>query len=270
MKRENQMIVYETFMEWLERIAPPELAEEWDHSGIQIHCRAKSIERVLICLDVTEATILEAKEQRADMIISHHPFIFDGIYSLDISDPMGNKIQQLIKSNISVYSAHMTYDKSNTGNTVQMATRLGLSGFPLSGRASGEDQDFSVLVAELKQPILLDQLVQKVRDGLSLTENEIRIVDAKQEPIFKIGLCAGSGGDYVQQMIDEKCQVFITGDVKYHLALEAKESGITLIDPGHFGSEKFFAQDVAQQLSALAGSKVEIVVSKFDQNPFTV
>jgi GTP cyclohydrolase I len=270
MKRGNQMIAYETFMEWLERIAPPELAEEWDHSGIQIHCRAESIERVLICLDVTEATILEAQERRVDMIISHHPFIFDGIYSLDIADPMGKKIQKLINSNISVYSAHMTYDKSNSGNTVQMARRLGLSGFPLKGKASGEDQDFRVLIAELVQPILLDQLVQKVREGLLLNENEIRIVEANHEPIVKVGLCAGSGGDYLQPMIDEKCQVFITGDVKYHLALEAKESGITLIDPGHFGSEKFFAQDVAQQLLALSGSKVEILVSKSDQNPFTV
>jgi len=218
---------------------------------------------------VTEAIIREAKALRVDMIISHHPFIFDGIYSLDIADPMGRKIQELIKSNISVYAAHMTYDKSNNGNTVQMARRLGLFGFPLSGKASGEDQDFSVLLAQLKEPMALNQLVETVRAGLELEANAIRLVIANQQPINKVGLCAGSGGDYLPQMIEENCQVFITGDVKYHLALEAKESGITLIDPGHFGSEKFFASDFAKQLSTLAGSEVEIFVSKYDQNPFT-
>ena len=263
------MIDYETFMEWVERIAPPELAEEWDHSGIQIHCGEDKIDRVLLCLDATDAIIREAKELEVDMIVSHHPFIFDGIYSLDINDSMGQKIQNLIKSNISLYSAHMTYDKSNTGNTVQMARRLGLSGFPLSGKASGEDQDFSVLVAQLKAPLELEQLVETVREGLGLNANEIRLVISNEQPINKVGMCAGSGGDYLQQLIEENCQVFITGDVKYHLAMDAKESGITLIDPGHFGSEKFFATDFAKQLSALAGSEVEIFVSKFDQNPFT-
>jgi len=263
------MIDYETFMEWVERIAPPELAEEWDHSGIQIHCGVDPVRRVLLCLDITDAVISEAKEVAVDMIISHHPFIFDGIYSLDITDPIGKKIQELIKSNISVYSAHMTYDKSNTGNTVHMARRLGIPGFPLSGKASGEDEDFSVLVATLKEPLLLEKLVVTIREGLELNDNEIRLVIANQQPISKVGLCAGSGGDYLQQMIEEGCQVFITGDVKYHLALSAKEAGITLIDPGHFGTEKFFAPDFAKQLSAFAGSKVEILVTKFDQNPFT-
>jgi len=263
------MIDYETFIEWLERIASPKLAEEWDHSGIQIHCGEGTIDRALLCLDVTEDTIHEAKKLGVDIIVSHHPFIFDGIYSLDNLDPMGRKIQELLSANISLYSAHMTYDKSNSGNTVQMARRLGLSGFPLSGKASGEDQDFSVLVATLKEPLKLEQLVDTVRDGLELETNEVRVVVANQLPIHKVGLCAGSGGDFLQQIIEEKCQVFITGDVKYHLAMDARESGLSLIDPGHFGTEKFFAADLAKQLSALAGTKVEIFVSKFDQNPFT-
>lgn len=264
------MMKYETFMDIVEKIAPPKLAEEWDHSGIQIHCENQGIGRVLLCLDVTKATIKEAKELQVDMIISHHPFIFDGIYSLDATDPMGMKIQELIKNNISVYVAHTTYDKSNGGNTVMMGKRLGLMGFPLKGKASGEDQDFSVLVAETTVPLALDQLIERVRAGLDLTSNEIRLVNGNQNPIRKIGLCAGSGGEYLKQMIDEKCQVYITGDVKYHMAVEAQEAGITLLDPGHFGSEKFFAQDFAKQLSVLAGSEVEIFVSNFDLNPYVV
>ena len=260
---------YETFIKWVERIAPPQLSEEWDHSGIQIYCGTTTIRRVLVCLDITDAVIGEAKNLKVDMIISHHPFIFDGIYSLDITTPMGNKIQELVKSNISVYSAHMTYDKSNTGNTVQMACRLGLSGFPLSGKASGEDEDFSVLVAQLKEPTKLNQLVEQVRAALELKANEIRLVNANEEPIMKIGLCAGSGGDYLQQIIEEQCQVFITGDVKYHLAMEAKASGISLIDPGHFGTEKFFATDFTKQLLAIIGSEIEVYISTVDINPFT-
>jgi GTP cyclohydrolase I len=270
MKRGNPMMKYKIFMGIVEKIAPPKLAEEWDHSGIQIHCENQGIERVLLCLDVTKATIKEAQELNVDMIISHHPFIFDGIYSLDVTDPMGMKIQELVKSNISVYAAHTTYDKSNGGNTVMMGKRLGLLGYPLSGKASGEDQDFSVLIAEPKNPLELDELIERVRTGLDLASNEIRLVESHQENIRRIGLCAGSGGEYLKQMIGEKCQVYITGDVKYHMAVEARESGIILLDPGHFGSEKFFAQDFAKQLSTLVGPEVKIVVSKFDVNPFAL
>jgi len=260
---------FETFLTHVERIAPPELAEEWDHSGIQIYGGADEINRVLVCLDVTDAVISEAVNERIDLIISHHPFIFDGIYSLDVSEPMGKKIHDLILSNISVYSAHMTYDKGNGGNTVQMARRLGLIGFPLPGRASGEDEDFSVLVTKLEQSIPLNQLISTVQHGLNLSPSEIRLVHGNEEPIIKIGLCAGSGGDYLQQIIDEKCQVYITGDVKYHLAMEAKDAGITLIDPGHFGTEKFFAADFASQLSAYAGPDVTIIQTTNDKNPFS-
>lgn len=260
---------YETFIESVERIASPELAEEWDHSGIQIHCCGGPIERVLLCLDVTAAVISEAEVLGADMIISHHPFLFEKLFSLDVTEPMGKKIQDLVKANISVYSAHMTYDKSNNGNTVMLARRIGISGYPLRGKALGEDQDFSVLVAQLKEPVSLDKLIEKIREGLALDENEIRIVTGNREPIQKIGICAGSGGEFLQQIVEEKCQVFITGDVKYHLAIDAIEAGITLIDPGHFGSEKFFACDFAEQLSAIVGSEVQICISKYDINPFT-
>lgn len=261
---------FEALMSLLERIAPPDLAEEWDHSGIQIYSGNEQIERVLVCLDVTDQVIREAKEKKVDLIVSHHPFIFDGVYSLDVTDPMGKKIHDVIQSSISVYSAHMTYDKSNNGNTVQMAKRLGLRGFPLPGKASGEDQDFSVLVADLDEPVALNQLMETVQSGLMLQPGEIRLVRSGDGPIVKIGLCAGSGGDYLRQIIDEDCQVFITGDVKYHLAMEAKDAGISLIDPGHFGTEKFFTADFANQLAALAGSDVTIIQTDKDQNPFSV
>jgi len=259
----------EAFITLVERIAPLSLAEEWDHSGIQISCGTGEIQRVLTCLDVTGEVIAEAQESGADMIVSHHPFIFDGIYSLDANNPMGKKIQDLIRSGISVYSAHMTYDKSNGGNTVQLSKRLGLSGYPLPGKASGEDQDFSVLVATLPKPVLLEELIDQILTGLKIKQSEIRLVQGSQEPIRKIGLCAGGGGDALMQILEQECQVFITGDVKYHLAMEAMESGITLIDAGHFGTEKFFASDFAGQLAAIAGPGVSIVPSRFDKNPFS-
>lgn len=258
----------EAFITLVERIAPISLAEEWDHSGIQISCGSGEIRRVLTCLDVTRDVIAEAQESGADMIVSHHPFIFDGIYSLDANDPMGKKIQDLIRSGISVYSAHMTYDKSNSGNTVQMSKRLGLSGFPLPGKASGEEQDFSVLVATLPKPVQLEDLVKRIITGLNVKQSEIRLVHGSQAPIVKIGLCAGGGGDALTQILAQECQVFITGDVKYHMAMAALESGITLIDAGHFGTEKFFASDFAVQFSTIAGPDVSVVPSKFDNNPF--
>ena len=138
---------------YVEAIAPPALAEDWDNSGIQINCGNKEIKTVLICLDLTMEVLEEAKAIGAELIISHHPLIFEPMKSIDSRNPNQLKIQKLIQSGISVYSAHMTYDKSPVGNTVMLAQRLGLSGIPLERETNGADGDFSALTAKLNPPM---------------------------------------------------------------------------------------------------------------------
>lgn len=64
---------FEKIVEAIERVAPPELAEEWDNSGVQIGFGNQEIKKILFCLDITEDVITEAIEEGCQMIVSHHP-----------------------------------------------------------------------------------------------------------------------------------------------------------------------------------------------------
>ena len=110
-------IEYEKLITVLEEIAPPELTESWDNSGVQIYSGKKYIHCVLLTLEMNQQVIDEAVAMKADMIITHHPLIFGGIDSIDAADKQtGSYIFQLIGHEISVYSAHLTFDNAPKGN----------------------------------------------------------------------------------------------------------------------------------------------------------
>lgn len=252
----------------IETIAPRDLAEDWDNSGVQINCGDKEIRKVLTCLDVSWEVVSEAHALGADLIVSHHPLIFEPMKSIDDQNPNHKKIIALIQAGISVYSAHMTYDKSANGNTVMLAQRLGISGIPLPDKRIGETLDYSVLTANLHPSMELGDLCRLTSERLDVPTHELRLVQGGDAPIEKIALCAGSGGDFLTDIIQEGCTAFITGDVKYHTALAALDAGVSLIDAGHFFTEKHFASDFARCLSLLIGDALEIHISNANHNPF--
>ena len=86
------------------------------------------------------------------------------------------------------------------------------------------------------------------------------------EVVTKVGLCTGAGSDLMELALKEGCQLFVTGDVKYHTAQTAKELGINLLDIGHHGSEKIFVENMANYLRS--NTNLEIVESTENLNPF--
>ena len=84
-----------------------------------------------------------------------------------------------------------------------------------------------------------------------------------------IGWCSGSGGEFIRDAVNEGCDLFITGDVKYHDAMYAMEKEICVLDAGHFGSEKIFVENMADILRyKFKDYDTEIIESLVDINPF--
>jgi len=84
--------------------------------------------------------------------------------------------------------------------------------------------------------------------------------------VKKVGLCSGAGADFIEQAKSAGCDLFITGDLKYHQAQKAKELGINVLDIGHYGSENIFTENMAAYLRN--NTDLEIIESKSDLNPF--
>ncbi|NTW71880.1 MAG: Nif3-like dinuclear metal center hexameric protein, partial [Eubacteriaceae bacterium] len=102
-------------LEIVENIAPAKLAEDWDNIGLLLGGYDSEINRILLVLDVTEDTVEEAVDKKADLIISHHPLFFKPFKNLRWNDSKSILIRKLIKNDISVISAHTNLDSSPEG-----------------------------------------------------------------------------------------------------------------------------------------------------------
>ncbi|WP_373483932.1 Nif3-like dinuclear metal center hexameric protein [Acetobacterium sp.] len=110
----------------IEAHAPEKLAEDWDNVGLQVGSRQQFISRVLLTLDITADVVAEAVNKKADLIIAHHPFIFNGLKTLSTDGEKGQIIAQLIKNEVAVYVAHTNLDKAAKGLNHYLALRMGL------------------------------------------------------------------------------------------------------------------------------------------------
>ncbi|MBI4855659.1 MAG: Nif3-like dinuclear metal center hexameric protein [Acetobacterium woodii] len=110
----------------IEAIAPEKLAEDWDNVGLQVGSRQQLVNKILLTLDISAEVVKEAVTKKADLIIAHHPFIFNGLKTLSSDWEKGQLIEQLIKNDIAVYVAHTNLDKAETGLNYYLAELLGL------------------------------------------------------------------------------------------------------------------------------------------------
>lgn len=256
----------EQMIEVLEEIAPSNTQESWDNSGIQLAVGPMEIQKVLLTLEITDAIIEEAADENPDMIITHHPLIFGGIRTVDYRDVVGSYIVKLLNMGICVYSCHTPFDKLVGGNNDFLADLIGLQN--VSGFQANGDLDMIGRVGTFPKSMTLGAIAKRLAKKLNMERSQIRVVGKGDMPIDKVGICTGAGSDLMELAIENDCQLLITGDVKYHEAQNAKALGIALIDAGHYGTEKSFAENFSKKLKEKIDDKIEIVESNMDIDPF--
>ncbi|MFK5926054.1 MAG: Nif3-like dinuclear metal center hexameric protein [Desulfuromusa sp.] len=111
---------------FLNHLCPPDLAEEWDNVGLQVGDPTVKIDKILVCLDAEEIALQEAYRLGAQLVISHHPLIFNPIKRLSPTDMTGRVLFQAIKQDIAVVSAHTNLDRAADGLNDWLAERLGV------------------------------------------------------------------------------------------------------------------------------------------------
>jgi len=246
----------------MEGIADPGLAAKWDNQGIQVKTGKTEIGSVLVALEISKVVIAEAVEKRADMIITHHPLIFEPVNSIDANNVTGNHIVGLIEAGISVYSAHTNFDEAPGGNNDHIAALLKLENImAFGGEAFGR-------FGEFKDEMSIEEVCSVVKESLSL--KQVTAVGDPEARIKRVGLCAGAGSDMIDRAFALGCHLFITGDVRYHDARKASECGLCLLDAGHFGTEKFFVDNFAARLKAASEGKIRVLVSEVNLDPFII
>ena len=220
-----------TVADAVNRLAPKKLAEDWDNPGLLVGDPNAEVKKIFVCLDVLDDTISRAIDVGAQMIVAHHPLIFRAIKNVRADLPLGKKISRLIQNNLAVFAAHTNLDTAAGGVNDVLAEKLGL----VDVKTFGDDELSMGRIGKLSTPMTAENFARHVKK--SLNAPNVRLVDAGDFAIERVGLCGGAGAEFIAKAKFFGAQAFVTGDVKYHDAQAAVETKIHVVDAGHFATE---------------------------------
>jgi len=254
----------------LNDIAPLRLAESWDNVGLLVGHRSATVERVMTCLTVTPEVVAEAIEQKAQLLVAHHPLPFKPLSRITSDSTTGLMLLNLIAAGVAVYSAHTAFDSAELGINAMWAKMLSLQKIrplePLSDLA--DDGIGAGRYGYLPSPISLDDFATHA--ARLVKAPHFRMVKADRSPsnplASKVAIACGSGGGFVGVAKRHGCDTMVTGEATFHACLEARASGVHLVLVGHYFSERFAMERLAHTLATeLTG--VNVFASTRDVDP---
>lgn len=139
------MVLVSDVLDVLETIAPHRFAVSWDKVGLQVGNRETPVEKAVVSLDRSMGAIHYAMESDAQLLLTHHPLIFDPISTVTSDTYEGRAIQKLIYYGISHICAHTNWDAAPGGINDVLASIFRLQDVRTFGSSSG-GQDFKIVV----------------------------------------------------------------------------------------------------------------------------
>ncbi len=353
------MITVSEIVGKINKLAPPFLAEDWDNIGIQVGNPDMNVNKIGIALDATEKIVNEAIAKDCQLLIVHHPLIFNGIKNVHTGNTTGKIIIQAIQSNLSIITAHTNIDHAEGGlndylsnlfnlyDVKNLSSKPPLKKFvgyipesdfenvrtelfnagagefgnydqvsfftqgegsfrPLEGSkpAKGkqgertevleyrlelivdernldkiisvyykthpyEEPVFDIFQPEQLQGEYLPARIGLLSDNMVLSDfakyvskrlklDYVQFAGNQEKEIEKVAIACGSGADFIKAASRQGADVLVTGDIKYHEAQSALESGIALVNAGHYGTEKVFGNLIKDYLNNSSYSSADI------------
>ena len=237
-------------LQFIETIAPTHLKMDWDNVGLLCGRSDKEVRTILVALDPFPHVCDEAVEVGADLLVTHHPLIFEPLKSVTDQTTIGQSIQKLIANNIAAINAHTNLDCAEGGVNDTLAERLGLTDISVIG----SEHLLRVGSFQSTLPAFLEHVKAK------LNCQGLRYVDGGK-PVCRIAVGGGSCGSALPEVIAAGCDTFVTADVKYNQFWDAKAFGINLIDAGHFQTENPVCGVLAEKLQA-AFPETRVILAK--------
>ncbi len=225
----------------LDELAPPGLAESWDKIGLQVGDPDWPVRQVLLALDITDQSIKDAETLGCQLIICHHPPIFNPLASLRTDIPEQQQLFRLISRRISVIAAHTNLDAAPGGVADSLAEILGLGGpecrpvaaYGRSGR--------------LAEPELLSRLLARIRQTLG--SSGCRINTDQDRLITSLAVFPGSlAEEFIPDLVAAGVEAVVCGEIKHHLGLMLAARGMAAIDAGHDVTERVVLAPLAASL----------------------
>lgn len=221
--------------DYIDSFAPFETAMNFDNAGLLVGNPQADVKKVIVTLDVTSKVINEAVQKEAQLIISHHPVIFNPIKSV-LSDSVPYLAAQ---NNLTIISAHTNLDIARGGVNDTLAEKIGVQ----ADKFFDED---CALLGHL--PIGMDSREFAINIKNQLDCNGLRFTN-RDGKIRNIVVSCGAGGSNIFLAKKLNADAFVTGEIKHHEIIFANENNIAVFDLGHYNSEDIIVEKLAVKLS---------------------
>ena len=244
-KSDPNMTQISEIINYLDETFHPEYQEDYDNSGFLLGDSSEECRGVLVALDLTADVVAEAKACGANLIVTHHPFIFKGIKRITESDTLGSIILNLIRSHIAVYAAHTNLDNLPWGVSGILAEKIGLQHCRILKPFEGNTEVGAGIVGELDAPMPTDSFLLKVKELTGLPT--VRYAGGSGK-VRRVALCGGSGSEFIADALASGADIYLTADLKYHDFQLATDT-MALADIGHYESEQFAKEIISRAIS---------------------
>ena len=208
-------------------------------NGLQVG-NSGDITKLAAAVDMCEATVRMAAEQRADCLLVHHGLFWGGLRPL--VGPAYRRVAALIKGNIALYAAHLPLDRHpDVGNNSVLARLLGV-------KVRGEFGSYH------GAPIGIWGEYSGKRDELSWSLTKTlgsapRLLPFGPERVQRVGIVTGAGGSLIPQAAAAGLDTYITGEGQHWTFFDAEELGINVFYAGHYATETVGVKALAEHLS---------------------
>lgn len=256
------MITVNQVYEAMQAIAPLELAEHWDNPGLLVDCGGQ-MHRVLAALDITPEVVAEAAAKQCEMIVSHHPVIFDPLKKIGPQDvPF-----QLVQAGISAICMHTNLDAAEGGVNEVLAGIFGMQdweGFADGCGRVGEVDPITVPELARKAQAVLGGRCNRPRSGPAV---QVKFADTGRT-VRRLAVISGAGGSMFEDALAVGADCLLTGEANHHAAIDAVRLGLSLVAAGHYATEFPVCAAIADRLRT-AFPELEVRVSGENRDPFT-
>lgn len=254
-------------IEYLEKQSPLKYASSWDNSGFLVGDSNKEIKKIFIALDATDEVIEEAVYQKVDMLLTHHPMIFQGMKRITSDDFIGRRIMQLIQNDIVCYAMHTNFDVKGMADLAAQCMGLHQTEVLEITYQDETGKEGFGRVGKLAAEMTLEECCQLVKDKFQI--DSVKVFGELNQKIQKVAISPGSGKGMILAAIEKEVDVLITGDIDHHDGIDAVARKLNIIDAGHYGIEHIFIPYMKQYIETVLSDKVTVTCARI-QSPFQI
>ena len=207
-----------------------------DYVGLMTGKLPEEVNNILLCLDCDYQILPLIKENKPDLVLTHHPLVYGTRAKVFKHDEKKKTLcQELDDLGVPVYSMHTNFDSGRGGMNDALTEALGLINV-----YQPAEKDFCMRIGELKEAMPIEEFVKFAKAKLNV--DYALLIHEGSDTIKKVGIVGGGGSRDWPIAKDEGCDIYISGDVSHHVRRDIVNSQFNYLDVPHEVERIFMPQ----------------------------